>query len=222
MSEEYCIRYSKLIEGLLVDDIQFRYPERFYNGYRRAVNRAGTEYYSNKVESVLPILLQGHSVIYTNWIEFGIRPITDALHKHNVSYSLFFGDVSLEERARILDDFNNGLVDILIITRAGGEGIDLRGVRNIIVLDPTWDTAALEQVVGRAIRFRSHAHLPEDERNVNVYFARLLYPKDKGPCEQIVGHVLPKSSGDEILYDIIQRKNKVHDAVIELLRILSI
>ena len=96
----------------------------------------------------------------------------------------------------MVDDFNNNKFNVLVLTRAGGEGIDLKGVRSVIVLDPTWNDAGLQQIVGRAIRFNSHAHLPPAERKVDVYF--MLLTKPEGETDDVT---MP--TGDKILYSII-------------------
>jgi superfamily II DNA or RNA helicase len=215
MTMEYYDRYVKLVQGEKLFGILFTDPDAFYNGYRRAVNRAGPEYYSRKIEAALPILKKGHSVIYTNWVDFGIRPIVDALKTLNISYRIFSGDISLKERLAIIDDFNAGKFDVLILTKAGGEGIDLKGVRSVVVLDPTWNDAALQQVIGRSIRYKSHAHLSRKERKVDVYFMVLIPPENIGNRPSV-------ASGDELLYNIIEKKNKTHEMVTNTLKELSI
>jgi superfamily II DNA or RNA helicase len=215
MTDEYYQRYSRLMLGENLFDILFSDPDAFYNGYRRAVNRAGPQYYSMKLEAAIPILKQGRSLIYTNWIDFGIRPITDALKTLDVTYRIFSGDVPKEDRQGIIDDFNDGQFDVLIITKAGGEGIDLKEVKSVIVLDPTWNDAGLQQAVGRAIRYKSHANLPAAQRKVDVYFM-VLTPPTNIP----LGEATP--SGDGLLYDIIEKKNTDFKVLVDLLKELSI
>lgn len=57
---------------------------------------------------------------------------------------------------------------ILLISKAGAEGISLENVRNVYIMEPHWNPAILDQVVGRAIRICSHARLPQEERTVEV------------------------------------------------------
>ena len=219
MTLEYYKRYARLVRGENVFDILFAKPSMFYNGYRRAVNKAGSEYFSSKIERALPILKKGHAIIYTNWIDFGILPITKTLRKHNVTFKTFFGDVPKQERQGIVDAFNRDEFDVLILTKAGGEGIDLKGVRSVVVLDPTWNDAGLQQVIGRAIRYKSHAHLPPNQRNVNVYLMKLVVPQPT-PRLTDISNVPP--SGDMLLYEIVERKNEISSILNLLLKELSI
>lgn len=62
-----------------------------------------------------------------------------------------------------------GPAQVLLITDAGSESIDLAGTRHVVFMDPTWTPALEDQIIGRGQRFASHAHLTEDQRTVNVW-----------------------------------------------------
>jgi SNF2 family DNA or RNA helicase len=213
MSDKYYRDYTDLVYGINLYNILFENAAAFYNGYRRAVNGTGAEYYSSKVEAALSILQKGHCIIYTNWIDFGIRPITEALSMHNISFQTFTGSIPKEKRQGIIDSFNKNEFDVLILTKAGGEGIDLKGVRSVVVLDPTWNDAGLQQVIGRAIRYNSHIHLPLSKRKVDVYLMSLVPPSH-------ISESVP--SGDKILYNIIDKKKEIATTLLALLGELSI
>jgi len=214
MSDNYYRKYQSLISREEILGIQFKSPERFYNGYRRAVNKAGPDYCSRKVLYSIPILKSGKSIIFTNWLSFGIEPIAKVLTDNGISFAEYSGKVNKLDRLTNIRRFNADKIDVLIITRAGGESIDLKGVKNVIVLDPPWNDASLEQIVGRAIRFKSHLHLPKEERKVNVYFLSLVKP-DSVPEEDAV------MSGDKKLYEIIKNKKKITDEIMPMLKIES-
>ena len=214
MSKEYYENYAKLMSQENIMDVIFSRPERFYHGYRRAVNRIGPAYYSLKVEAAADILRGGKSIIYSNWIEFGIEPIIKVLNNLNISYRAFTGAVPISQRKEIVDDYNIGKFQVLIITKAGGEGLDLKEVRNVVVLDPPWNDAGLKQIIGRAIRYKSHEALDISERIVDVYKMSLVSPKFPNKPSLL--------SGDVILYGIINEKNKIHSALQTILESVSI
>jgi superfamily II DNA or RNA helicase len=216
MDDEYYERYTNLLqreEGIY--GLVFANPRKFYNGYRRAVNKTGDKYYSSKIKYALPIFKKGKAIIFTNWVDFGIKPISEALEENNITYEVFSGDTPIEVRQKMVDDFNNNKFNVLVLTRAGGEGIDLKGVRSVIVLDPTWNDAGLQQIVGRAIRFNSHAHLPPAERKVDVYF--MLLTKPEGETDDVT---MP--TGDKILYSIIEKKKEIGSVLLSLMKEVSI
>ena len=60
-------------------------------------------------------------------------------------------------------------IKIIIGTRVASEGIDMKYIRSVHVMDPWHNLNRLEQIIGRAIRFCSHKDLDLDERNVTIY-----------------------------------------------------
>ena len=208
MSNEYYVRYERLIGGMEIDDFAFNNPSKFFHAYRKAVNMAGSqEYITDKLKAAVPIIKSGKSFIFTNWLNFGTSIVKKVLDKEKIKYALITGKTSSTERVEIINKFNNDEYDTLIITRAGGEGINLKGVRNVIVLDPTWNHASIYQVIGRGIRFLSHAHLPEEDRFVNVYLLVSTAP-----------HGIDDETGDEKLYKIMESKRDINKKVIDNLK----
>ena len=61
------------------------------------------------------------------------------------------------------------LVKFFCITQSGAEGISLKNVRRVLLVEPFWNNVRIEQVVGRAIRSCSHKALPDKDRNVQVF-----------------------------------------------------
>jgi len=62
-------------------------------------------------------------------------------------------------------------IRVIVGSDVMSEGIDLKWVREVHVLDPWYHMNKIEQIIGRGIRFCSHAHpnFPEEERNVTVF-----------------------------------------------------
>ena len=65
-------------------------------------------------------------------------------------------------------DYNEGKLKALLLSSAGGEGLDLKGTRLVQILEPHWNAEKLKQVEGRAARFGSHSHLSPEEQQVLV------------------------------------------------------
>ena len=74
---------------------------------------------------------------------------------------------------------------MLFISKAGGEGLDLKGVRHVIIMEPAWNQATEEQVIGRAIRYKSHEHLDAKDRVVNVYHLYHIRPSDSEKMKEL-------------------------------------
>ncbi len=97
-------------------------------------------------------------------------------------YAMIYGDVDAEDRLQIAEVYRSaenahgGLIDLLLISSSGAEGLNLRHVRHEHMFEPYWNYARFDQFIHRGIRMGSHMDLPESERNVRVYIYLSDYP----------------------------------------------
>jgi hypothetical protein len=98
-------------------------------------------------------------------------------------YAMFRANDPVENN-RIVRLFNSpqnkdgSLIKVIVGSPAMKEGVSLLRVRSVHILDPYWNRSRTEQIMGRAVRFRSHADLPLNERKVDVYHYYAV-PSDK-------------------------------------------
>ena len=218
------IPMSKRFETLFMKTISntdvFNDPQKFYNGYRRAVNDIGAENaYNDKLAYIRDNILKDGvtgNVIYSNWLEFGVEVISKFLENLGISYAIISGETPIKSRKVFVDMYNRGEINTLVISSAGGTGLDLKGTQNIIVLDPVWTAAQLDQIIGRGVRYMSHAHLPTEKRKVHIYLLTLVEPAF------IAGKKKVSQSGDYLLYEIIEKKRKFGKLADEMLKRISI
>jgi hypothetical protein len=112
-------------------------------------------------------------VLYSNYIDAGLNPLARQLAREQIPHALFTGGVSKAQRKRLVEDYNNGKLPVLMISSSGSEGLDLKGTKHVVVTEPHFNESKIQQIIGRGARYRSHAHLPEAERKVLVerYFS---------------------------------------------------
>jgi hypothetical protein len=109
----------------------------------------------------------------------------DDINTNAKTFAVLSGDITPEKRTEIINIFNenNNKIDLLLLSGALAEGIDLKRVRHVHIMEPFWNYARINQVKTRAIRYLSHQDLPEVDRNVQVYIYLSDYPtntpKDK-------------------------------------------
>jgi superfamily II DNA or RNA helicase len=108
------------------------------------------------------------AVVYSNYLEAGIKPYARHLKEEGIPFKEFTGKVSKQEKAQRVLDFNTGKNPVLLVSSAGTEGLDLKGTKLVQVLEPHWNNAKVDQVIGRGVRYQSHSHLPPEERKVRV------------------------------------------------------
>jgi superfamily II DNA/RNA helicase len=130
-----------------------------------------------KTKEIIKICKTGRTIIFSQYLERGAINIMNKLNDNNLPYVVVSGAENSNKKAENIKRYNNNDVSILIITKAGSEGVDTKNTRNIILNDNVWTDGLSEQVIARAIRYKSHNELPESERYVNVY--RLVVCKDK-------------------------------------------
>ena len=67
------------------------------------------------------------------------------------------------------DNINGEKVKVILISKAGAEGLDFKCIRQVHVLEPWYNMNRIEQIIGRGVRNLSHCRLPFEERNVEIY-----------------------------------------------------
>lgn len=188
---------------------------RFLVGVRQASNSLEE---CLKCEWVLSRAKKGTKmVIYSAFRTFGVEKLQSEFKKAGIPYTEVTGSSKKGDRDRAVQKYNTNGVQILFITKAGGEGLDLKGTREIVILESSWNRPNEEQIIGRGVRFRSHAHLPPAERHVDVY--HLMIVKPPGVLERF-GDENP--SADEALKMLIEEKEAINRPFLKMLYRLSI
>lgn len=100
------------------------------------------------------------------------------------SYGYYTGNQTVEEKDQILQIFNDKEnidgknISLLLISSAGSEGLDLKNVRHVHIMEPYWNYARIHQVESRAVRYKSHEDLPKKDQNVQVYIYLSAFHKE--------------------------------------------
>ena len=126
------------------------------------------------------------------------------------------------------------LIQLLMITSSGAEGIDLKNVRYVHIMEPYWHPVRLEQVIGRARRICSHKDLPEELQTVQVFLyllvhdPRLLKEFDDSYRQMIETDTDTRNGNnyvpttDEKLYLISYKKRQTMKRFLEALMVTSV
>lgn len=120
---------------------------------------------------------------------------------------------------------------VLMITAAGSEGINLKNVRVVHIMEPYWNMVRDQQVVGRARRICSHAKLPVEMQTVKVYVYVAEITKEQIESEQGLGargkdasrlEANKSVTSDEHLREISLIKNRLNQNVLDLIKNASV
>jgi hypothetical protein len=80
---------------------------------------------------------------------------------------------------RQIGNEDGSLMKVIIGSQIAAEGLDLRYVREVHMLDSWYHLNRTEQVIGRAIRFCSHSALPKEKRNATIYLYAATFPAER-------------------------------------------
>ena len=157
-------------------------------------------------------------VAYSNYLDAALLPYKQHLEEQGINADLFTGSLSAKEKKALVDRYNDTeAVDprVLLISSSGAEGLDLKGTRKLQVLEPHFNPAKTDQVVGRGIRYKSHEHLPEDQRNVEVERYMSTYPRS---LANKIFRTKPQMAIDEYLHDRSNEKAELVNQMKALFR----
>ena len=195
------------------------------------LSREGLRIYSPKMGVILDNIQQspGNVFVYSQFTLLEGAQVmslvleTAGYHRYGTpgtgpAYALFTGEISFEDRAKVIRAFNaddnlhGEKLKVLIASSAGAEGLDLKNVRQIHILEPYWNEVKMEQVIGRGVRRNSHIALPPAERNVEVYRYLSVFTenqKQRSPEPE---------STDQHVYQIAYKKALIKNELLQILR----
>ena len=166
--------------------------------------------------------------------------------KGKPTFALYTGTETAEEKEIIRNIFNgnwgsvpNELVSVIkeissnnnygeiirvfMITASGAEGISLKNVKHVHLLEPYWHPVRLEQVIGRARRICSHNALPEKDRTVKVFLYLMTFTEEILKDASIELKIKDKNlTSDEYLYNVSNAKLKINNLLLKAIKETSI
>lgn len=114
----------------------------------------------------------GQVIIHSELIKGGIDVLEAGLKKRGLDYGKFIGKgnagVNEKVRQQDIDDYNARKKRIILISSAGGEGLDLPNTTMVASLDGHWNPEKINQVEARGIRMGGLSHRAPKDRKVIV------------------------------------------------------
>jgi len=177
--------------------------DKIYNSESKRVSDGVILIYSQYIDSgLIPMALALEEMGFTRYGQTGIKPLfksrptevvdvrtmTPPEDKKNFKparYAMITGDPRLspnndfEVKGLTGEDNKDGIkVKVVLISKAGSEGIDLKYIRQVHILDPWYNMNRPEQTIGRAVRNFSHSLLPFEQRNVQIFMYGTILDKN--------------------------------------------
>ena len=158
----------------------------------------------------------GKTLIYSAFLDKGINRIKTLLTTNNIEFVEITGKLTKAKREEAVKKYNSNKIKVMFITKAGGEGLDLKETQNVIIFESSWNKPNEDQVIGRAIRYKSHTNLPKEKQHVNVYRLIMIKP------DKLFDNDDMKKSADELLQDLMRNKERWNKGFLDMLKPLSI
>lgn len=112
---------------------------------------------SSKIEALLDLLegnISSHKILIFSQFTTALKKIGMKLNDLKINFSYLDGSVSINKRMDAIDEFNNDITNVFLIsTKAGGTGLNLTSADIVIHFDPWWNPAVEDQATDRAHRF---------------------------------------------------------------------
>jgi hypothetical protein len=153
-----------------------------------------------------------------------------------ISRQIFNQDYSDTFPQSLKDSIKEHRLCVFLGSRAAAEGITLADVRRVHIMEPYWNPAIIEQVIGRAIRICSHRKLPLEERTVVVKLYMTVFSPEQATTSEGFNIVpirrndmtLKRYEGnepretfmtsDEYLYEVSYEKGRIIKNISHLLK----
>ena len=158
-----------------------KYSAKIYSIMNTIKNSEGIVLiYSTYIDGgCVPVALALEEIGITRWEKQGGRSkslFENAPKKSIGRYVMITGDKQLspsnkKELKACTDpeNINGEKVRVIIISRAGSEGLDFKNIRQVHILEPWYNMNRADQIIGRGVRNKSHCNLPFDKRTVEIF-----------------------------------------------------
>lgn len=142
-------------------------------------------------------------------------------------------DVLLASPLQASKNHKGEVCRIFMITSAGAEGLSLRNVRAVHIMEPFWNKVRTDQVKGRAVRICSHSDLQYDEddtknqRTVRIYTYFSVFAKSQRPIETIQRQDRSRLTGqlqttDQFIYELATIKDQLNTGFLSLMKAAAV
>lgn len=148
------------------------------------------------------VKMEGLQIIKIYLSYFGFKNYRDKSSEDYFRFTEFHGDIKKLDRKENMDrwnDINNirgEKIKIVFVAPAGAEGINLKYVRQIHIMDPYWNEVRIRQLIGRGLRMDSHTDLPKDEQHLDIFRYHSIKPG------------VNKKSTDEKIFALAEAKSQ--------------
>lgn len=113
-------------------------------------------------------------VISSQFTKQGAYLLSLYLNTMGIPHLYLNGNLTMEQKLKILSLFNNDKFNIIIIDKSASEGISLLRVSEIHLLEPVSNLSLRDQMIARGIRYKSHEGIDDPEVSVFTHVSVMM------------------------------------------------
>ena len=170
------------------------------------------------------IILEGLHMLKIYLKYFGYYKYSDKRSIEYHRYGEFTGESDAKDRSQVLELVENSnnvdgrYMKIIFFSSAGAEGISMFSINQMHIIEPFWNEARIEQIIGRGIRYCSHKWLPIDKRIVYIFRYISIRNEDVVKKEHKVITEKKLMTVDNDIERVSRRKNNLLDTFYEAIK----
>jgi hypothetical protein len=164
--------------------------------------------------------------LYTGDVDNEIREII--LSIYNSRWETNKNATKIAKQLKGRNNYLGEIIKVLMITKAGATGIDLKNTRFVHICEPFWNITLIQQAVGRAKRIRSHFDLDDKYRTVKIFMYLSVFTKTQTTTKAYKTVMdfdrienIPSTTDEHLLW-ISFRKNEINSQFVESIKKTSI
>lgn len=200
----YQVPASTNLYDIHFENLKKSQKNSFFAASRQISNTVNGSVESPKIIEIFKVITEAIKnketpiVVYSNFLENGIYPIAKLCNNNDINYNMITGNTSPEKLQKIVNDYNDSKITVLLISTASSESVHLLKTAVLIIMEEHYNFQKIKQVIGRTVRYKSHTDLPKNKQHVKIYRFYSVFPADYN-----------NMSADQYLIELSKRKEEI-------------
>ena len=154
-------------------------------------------------------------VIYSVWTSEVLTLLRSMLRRAGITFRTIDGEVTDSAREDAKAKYNNDEIQVLLLSKAAGTGLDLKNTSAVMIVEPDWNEAAIQQAIARAVRAGSHDGV-KVPRHVDIYRFVAVYNPNV-----TISTARASITADEYLYNLSKEKMRHNTEMMKIMQQVS-
>lgn len=156
-------------------------------------------------------------VIYSVWATEVLSIMRTMLRREGIPFRTIDGNVTDSARSEAKTMYNEGEIQVLLLSKAAQVGLDLKNTSAVMIVEPDWNEANIQQAIARAVRAGSHDG-KKVPRHVDIYKFISTFSPDVALSSR---KRMATKTADEHLYELSLAKSRANQEMLQIMQQVS-